>query len=268
MKETTAKRARTFAATLCGVALCCGMAAPAMGNLTAYADQASDTVPDALVGDDTSHELTSSAAADVASTSKTFVGWYLYGTSPTLGGLTYMSQTSGKAYGYDKSGDLVELSGLKADFGSHCAYIAADQLDSFLSSSGLRLYNEQVDFPRNEETVIDPYANVVWWALYKESAAAQTLEQDSAATLIESGDQSLEQPEATPEVEKTAEAPATEPAPAQQPSKAADEPAAPAPEEGTLSMQCRESEAAAKIAELEAQGYEIVHVAKAPSWLR
>lgn len=127
----------------------------------------------------------------------------------------------------------------------------------------------------NKEASTD---TVTWWEVYEivpdttnetkatENKSAETTAPETNRTPTISD---VDVPLTTPEtVEKpTAPTPNTSVDPTPQDTTTGKQDSTKA-ESNLLSLQCRESEAAAKIAELEAQGYEIVRVEKLPKWWR
>lgn len=248
------QRMKTFGAAFCGIMLCTCMTVMSTGSVVAHAEQGS------------SDEL-----AVLAATATRPVGWYATVTSPAsisdpvTGDL--VSVTPGSS-ALDSSGSWVNLSLYGVTGGGGKSYINEENLPALRS-----VVNFQ-DKPGAST------GDIVWWELierYEDTGSVN----DTGVTENKKTDAKSPETEWTPDVsnaEGLPPAPEVTQKPAEPtPAESAD----PAPQEAVtnnqnvstvesdiLSLRCRESEADAKIAELEAQGYEIVRIEKLPKWWR
>lgn len=241
-QPTKSQRARNLGAAICALVLCLGMVAliASMGTDDAHAE------------DSANEEIAMVSATRIKAET---VGWYATGTNSSIDGSGEDLVGQLGSWGYNGSGELVSLSGVRLSGGK--AYIASDKLAAFLASTGLAIYPS----PSNS---LGP--NLSWWELIAEA----TIEEPEQ-TLPNAGTNATEQKanDVKTELEKTPE-PAT-PAP--------DKPTNNEPqntdrannvrtESEIFSLKCRQSESEAKIAELEHQGYEIVRVERLPKWFQ
>lgn len=244
---------KAFGAAFVGAMLCVSMTALSTGSVVAHAEQGS--------GDE--------IAVLSAGTKKELVGYFATVTERIE---IIDSDTSNKIYVYpgsyarNSAGEWVYVPEFTLDSASMSASVPVE---------GLAAVQARITVQSSPGA---SGSGIVWWTLYK--IVPDTSDETKAMENKNTGTTSPETnrtptipdvdvpPTTTDTTEKpTVSAPDASVDPAPQDSATSKQDASEAESE-LLSLQCRESEAEAKIAELEAQGYEIVRIEKLPKWWR
>lgn len=236
-------RSRAAGAAACAILLCGAMVAglASLGTNNAHAE--------------------GSAVTSETITTPILVGYYASGKNNKIDGSGDSVMSVSGSQGYDNGGNLVPLSGL--DLQGSSAYIAADDLDVFLSSSNLKIYS-------SIDGSLGP--GISWYTLYKMVAVEKPVDPspttpDRSGTVLPEIGNDRESPDASNKTSKPEEG--TKPTqPANPDSSTSRQPDLSPTDSPILSLQCHRSEVDVKVAELESQGYEIVGIQEVPYWIR